>query len=158
MLRIGGRSAMTYAHTQRAPLGLLFGAASLGLLVLGIGQDDEVAAAVLLAVAVVFAAVTALFSQLTVSEQGDHLRVRFGPLRLCGTTVPYDSIRAVRRARSRLIDGWGVHWIPGRGWTFNLWGFDCVELQTDRGVVRIGTDDPEGLAQHLCQRTSLPAA
>jgi hypothetical protein len=33
----------------------------------------------------------------------------------------------------------------------------CVELQTDRGLVRLGTDDPDGLVQHLVQRTGVPA-
>ena len=146
-----------YDHTQRAPLGLLMGTASLCTLVLGLGQDDETARVLLLALAIVFAAIVAMFSQLSVREEPDRLRVRFGPLPWCGTDVRYEGVRALRRARSRLIDGWGIHWLPGRGWTYNLWGFDCVELQTPRGIVRIGTDDPDGLVQHLSQRTGLPA-
>jgi hypothetical protein len=40
--------------------------------------------------------------------------------------------------------------VPGRGWTYNLWGFDCVRLTFKNGrTVRVGTDDPIGLAAFL---------
>lgn len=67
-------------------------------------------------------------------------------------------MQQIRRARSKLIDGWGVHWLPGRGWTFNLWGRDCVEGNTARRRLRIGTDDPEGLANFLTERTGVASA
>lgn len=107
------------------------------------------------AFAVLFAVLAACFGTLTVRDAGDHLDVRFGPIPLFGTRVRYDAIEGFAAARSRLIDGWGVHWIPGRGWTFNLWGFDCVEISTGKGTVRIGTDDPDGLAAFLAARSGL---
>lgn len=39
----------------------------------------------------------------------------------------------------------GLHYLPGHGWTCNLWGFDCVILRLDTQIVRVGTDDVEGL-------------
>ena len=51
--------------------------------------------------------------------------------------------------RSRLIDGWGIHWVPGRGWTYNLWGFRCVQIKHLGRTVRIGTDDPGGLHEAI---------
>jgi hypothetical protein len=146
-----------YEHTQRAPIGLLFGTVAAGAAVAALLVEDRALSVVLLFLAVVFALFVLLFSQLTVRDEPDHLRVRFGPVSLAGTNVRYDRVRALRRARSKVIDGWGIHWVPGRGWTYNLWGFDCVELQTERGLLRIGTDDPEGLVHHLAQRTGLSA-
>jgi hypothetical protein len=55
----------------------------------------------------------------------------------------------VAAARSSWIDGWGIHYIPGRGMTYNLWGFDCVEIDMNGRTVRVGTDDPEGLTDFL---------
>jgi len=54
--------------------------------------------------------------------------------------------------RTRFIDGWGIHWIPWRGWTYNLWGFRCVRLKHLGRTIRIGTDDPEGLRDYLADR------
>ena len=74
-------------------------------------------------------------------------RVEFG--------LRVDDIDQVTASRSALIDGWGMHWIPGRGWTFNLWGFDCVELIVSGKPLRIGTDDMENLVAFLeSKRTS----
>ncbi len=36
---------------------------------------------------------------------------------------------AVSAARSNWLDGWGIHYFPGRGIIYNLWGFDCVRVQ-----------------------------
>jgi hypothetical protein len=35
------------------------------------------------------------------------------------------------------------------GWVWNLSGWDCVVLQLRNGVLRIGTDEPETLAQFV---------
>jgi hypothetical protein len=47
------------------------------------------------------------------------------------------------------MDGWGIHYVPFRGWTYNLWGFDCVVLQLGSKTVRIGTDDADNLLAFL---------
>jgi len=141
---------MNYRHSQRAPLALLLGSVGGGL-VLGavmLWREGFVALAVGV-IGVVFLALAASFSWLRVEDRGEHLAVRFGPLPLFGTRIAYSSIRAAAAGRSALIDGWGIHWIPGRGWTYNLWGRGCVEIRTERGIVRVGTDDPEGLARFL---------
>lgn len=92
------------------------------------------------------------FVTLTVRDDGDALLVRFGPLPLFRHRVPYARMEGVQVARSKLVDGWGVHWVPGRGWTWNLWGFDCVEIDASGRTLRIGTDDPRGLAAFLDKR------
>lgn len=143
---------MSYAHTQRGGLHwLLWGTAALCFLgAWGARQEGETAAVAILAGVGVISGVFALcFLSLTVQGGGDALDVRFGPIALFKTRIPYGKIERPVRARSALIDGWGVHWIPGRGWTWNLWGRDCVEMTVDGKRMRIGTDDPDGLAAFL---------
>jgi hypothetical protein len=147
-----------YAHTQRAPFWLLLAALAAAAVVGGSLTDDRVAQVALPAAATVTLLLAACFCHLTIADAGDHLAVRFGPLPLFGTKVRYDAVRAVRPARSRWIDGWGVHWVPGRGWTFNLWGRDCVEVVTGRGTLRLGTDDRAGLCAFLGARTGVTVA
>lgn len=142
-----------YRHTQWSPLGPAFAICGLGCFAALWFVDDPVSRTLCVTMGVVAGLIAGLFGQLRVEEQEDRLRVRFGPLPLFGTSVRYAHVRAVARARSSLLDGLGVHWFPGRGWTFNVWGFDCVELHTDRGLVRIGTDDPDELVRHVAQRT-----
>jgi hypothetical protein len=130
---------------------------SVGLLLLALAGGAGGAGPVRLPMAVaglVLLVLGAMFSHLTIRDEGDALALRFGPLALVSKRIPYARIRAFRPARSALIDGWGIHWVPGRGWTWNLWGRDCVELELDGGRLRVGTDDPEGLAAHLASRAA----
>ena len=60
-------------------------------------------------------------------------------------TIRYADITGVEVGRTRIIDGWGVHYVPRRGWTYNLWGFGCVKLTLGRKIIRVGTDDAEEL-------------
>ncbi|MCA8981642.1 MAG: hypothetical protein KDC14_16550, partial [Planctomycetes bacterium] len=128
---------------------LMFGAA--GVCFVGALGGPQTADALLL-LAVVFTFVGACFRSLTVRDEGDRLALRYGPLPVFSKRIPFDSIRAVEATRSDLLDGWGVHWIPGRGWIWNLWGLDCVRLDLGTRVLRIGTDDPQGLESFLRER------
>ena len=93
------------------------------------------------------------FRQLTVSDETDGLLISFGPLPLFRRRVQYSNIESVARGRTTLIEGWGIHLSPGGGWVWNLWGFDCVDVEFKKGRrLRIGTDDPEGLESLLKQR------
>jgi hypothetical protein len=51
-----------------------------------------------------------------------------------------------------ILDGWGLHYMPFRGWTYNIWGFACVKLTLGRKIVRVGTDDAEGLAKMIAEK------
>ena len=143
----------SYAHTQKNPLWLLLLAIEVALIAIGWQQEDPLARIMIPVVVCVLVLATASFSTLNVYDAGEKLEVRYGPLPVFGTSVAYADISAVRRARSKWIDGWGIHWLPSRGWTFNLWGMDCVELTIARRFLRIGTDDPEGLERWLIERT-----
>ena len=90
---------------------------------------------------------------LRIYDHGDHLALRYGPLPIIGKKISYQDMATTEPGRSKFIDGWGVHYIPGRGWTYNLWGFACVEItMMDDKVIRVGTDDTDGLHAFLQQR------
>lgn len=106
-------------------------------------------------VAGVFVALGSAFAQLTVSDEGDCLAIRFGPLPLFGKRIRFDEIASVESGRTALIDGWGIHYMPARGWTYNIAGRDCVEMAVKGRTVRVGTDDVEGLMEFLRGRVGV---
>ncbi len=107
--------------------------------------------------AALFVVLALSFVWLETRDSGDALQVCFGPFPSFSLNVRYTDIRTAARGRSALIDGWGIHYIPGRGWTWNLWGRDCVELELKSGRrIRIGTDDPDGLLDAVILGTGLP--
>ena len=144
-----------YEYTQRSPLHLLLlaGAAVFALLA-QVGSQEPVGRFAMLGAAGLLVFFAACFASLTVRDEGEALALSFGPLPLFGCRIPWQDIESAEVGRTRLIDGWGIHWIPGRGTTFNLWGFDCVVLRTQGKVVQIGTDDAENLAQVIRSRIS----
>lgn len=148
-----------YRHTQRSPLAFLL------LVVAGVQIGTSVTlweiplvAIALLLAGLLIVVIAASFGWLTVSDGGDHLNVRFGPLPLFGTRIPYADITAVEPGRSSFIDGWGIHYIPWRGWTYNLWGFSCVKLTlVGNKVIRVGSNDAPALADFLRTQVVAPA-
>jgi hypothetical protein len=142
-----------YDHTQSAPLYWTAVAVALVMLFVAILANDRQATAALLLAGVLIMTLSLTFRSLRVVDEGDALAIRFGPLPLWRRRIRYERIASVAEDRTSLVDGWGIHWVPGRGWTYNLWGFDCVRLTlTNDSTVRIGTDDPEGLAKFLAGR------
>ena len=106
---------MQYRHTQRSPLGwllLAFGIIS-GATVFGLWNTlpppsmSIVIATIFGTAAALFMVLAASFWCLTVEDDGEALRVRYGPLPLFGTRVPYATITSVATGRSAFIDGWG---------------------------------------------------
>jgi hypothetical protein len=147
---------MDYEHTQRAPLHWLLTLPALAMLSMGwFVRDQPQLLWLQLAVAATLFLLSLMFRRLTVRDEGQQLSVRFGPLPGFGTRVAYDEIQSVQPARSSWLDGWGVHWIPGRGTTYNLWGFDCVELKVRGRTLRIGSDDVSQLVAFLESKTHL---
>jgi hypothetical protein len=143
---------MTYDHTQRGYFHWL-------LLVIALvegtiawltrGLPPEFVSWLLGGMAVLFFLLGLAFMHLHVYDGGDRLEMRFGPLPLLHGSIRYDAITGVEPGRTSVIDGWGIHWVPGRGWTYNLWGFGCVAVQQGNRTTRVGTDDVEGLAAFL---------
>ena len=144
----------TYAHTQHAPLWLILSGSSLPMLVVGACLWAHPAVAAVLLVSGVLSLVLAFaFKHLTVRDEGECLAIRFGPLPLFHRQIAYAEITEVKAARSSWVDGWGIHYVPGRGVIYNLWGFDCVEIHLTDKLIRIGTDDPAGLLAFLATKT-----
>src|SRR3954452_3496381 len=100
----------TYRHTQTGPWGLVL--LAFGLLMLATAwtaRHEAVALLILLPAGVLMLVLAASFHDLTVSDAGSHLTLRFGPMRLFQKKIPYDDITAVGVGRTTLLDGWGIH-------------------------------------------------
>lgn len=146
-----------YDHVQRGPLHLMLHGTAAGLVVGALASPDEPYVRVALGIAALGTFVMAFaMHHLRIRDEGSGLLVRYGPLPLFRKVIPYESVRSVTRARTTLLDGFGLHYVPFRGWTWNVWGFDSVRVKTDKQTVFLGTDDPEGLLDFLERRTGLP--
>jgi hypothetical protein len=151
-----GNRATQYSHTQQAPLHYLIELAAFAALVAAwLVRGDAVAVVILATVALVALVFALAFRTLTVADEGESLSIRFGPLSLFSNRIAYADITSVRSGRSSWIDGWGIHWIPWRGWTYNVWGFDCAVLDVGGKTIRIGSDDVEGLVAFLKDHTEM---
>jgi len=149
---------MSYDHTQKAPLHLIFYPIVVVLLVLAwIGRDQQPVVLCTLGVALTLVLVALMFKQLTVRDEGECLAIRYGPLPVFRKLIPYSDMSSVEPGRSAMIDGWGIHWIPGRGFTYNLWGFDCAILMVKGRIIRVGSDDAENLVTFLREKVSTPS-
>ncbi len=144
-----------YTRTQRGIFHWLLILAGIAIAVPAVVISDEnPLVLVALLVPALFLLISACFARLTVRDDGDALEIAFGPLELFRRRVPYADIETATRDRSILLEGWGIHYIPGRGgWIWNIHGFDCVRLSLRGGkLLRVGTGDPDGLAAFVQSR------
>lgn len=149
------RNSWTYHHTQRAPWYLLL------LVLAGVfaatawfTRGEPPLAITFLATGAAMLLLTPSFAWLTVSDEGNRLAVSFGPIPLFRRRIWYDDILSVETGKTTFLDGWGIHLSLRGGWVWNIWGFDCVVLRLRRGILRVGTDDPDGLAAFLKARVA----
>ena len=148
--------SMPYNHTQYGRwLYILFALTLATLAGIWLARSDATVVVMLWAIAAIYSFCGLVFGSLTTWDKGDYLALRFGPLPLLRKRIRYADITGIEVSRSKVIDGWGVHYMPGRGWTYNIWGFDCVKLTLGRKIIRVGTDDAEGLATLLCEKTGI---
>jgi hypothetical protein len=137
---------MTYRHTQPGTL-TMFACLLCG----GVGSTlawhaGQWPASIALIAIMLTAAV--LFSSLTVEISDNELRWYFGP-GLWTYRLPLTSIENVVVVRNHWWNGYGIRMAPGFR-LYNVSGLDAVELRVGANDVRrIGTDDPQGLAQAL---------
>ncbi len=147
---------MPYNHTQYGRWHYVLFALTLAILAgAWLARSAPAIVVINLAIAAVFALCGLVFGSLTICDEGQWLALHFGPLPLIRKRICYDAITGVETGRTRIIDGWGIHYMPGRGWTYNIWGFDCVKLTLGRKIIRVGTDDAENLAKFLGEKTGL---
>ena len=146
-----------YHRTQEAPLCLILYGSALLCFVLAVTIGDTTGIFIAGGVGLLIGLLAPCFHNLTVADQGDVLSIHFGPVPLFASTVNYADIEQVEVGRTTILDGWGIHYSLRGGWVWNLWGRDCVVVQFKKGgVLRIGTDDAEGLAGFLTTRTGPP--
>lgn len=141
---------MGYNHTQKGPwkyLGYLIAVMMVPLI--WTVSDEPLAVLLSGGVVLLVLILTEGFSRLTIRDDGDRLGVFFGPPAVWHTHIAYRDIESVEPDRSTFLDGWGVHWVPGRGTTYNVWGFDCACVKTAKRTVRIGSDDVPRLVAFL---------
>ena len=91
----------------------------------------------------------ALFGTLTVSVDGEMLLAKFG-VGLVRKSIPLSHIASFQSVRMRWLYGFGIHWIPSRGWLYNVSGLKAVEIIMKSGKhTLIGTDEPDTLCGAL---------
>ncbi len=144
---------MSYSHTQHSHLHYVVLVAAIFLfLIAGMGLALPGFSFMFLVLGGVALTLSYSFRYLTVCDQGESLLIQFGPLPLFKKRIPYSQMTDVAVGQSSIIDGWGVHYVPGRGWTYNLWGFDCAIVTLGRKTIRVGSDDAENLVSFLKQK------
>jgi len=147
-----------YEHTQKAPLHwLLYPLALLLLAAAGLNQGQIPVALILVGGAGLVLALAFSFQRLTIRDEGTWLAIRYGPLPVFRTRIAYAEISSVEPGQTSWIDGWGIHWIPGRGYTYNLWGFSCVKLAVGDRTIRVGSDEPDKLVEFLKSKLTATA-
>jgi hypothetical protein len=143
----------TYRHTQKGPWHLLLYASAAAILAVAwLVRAHFWLEDIFLATGLIVALLGASLQQLTVEDEGNQLAVRFGPLPLWRKRIWYDDIQEVGKGRVSLHDSYGVHWSRWGGWVFSVRGRDCVAIRLRRGILRVGTDDPDGLLRFLENR------
>jgi hypothetical protein len=137
---------MTYRHTQPGTLMLLCSVPT-GLLVAAMAWRAGQWPSALVVIGLMLV-IDVLFSSLTVEVGEGELRWYFGP-GLWRYRLPLAEIKDVGIVRNQWRSGWGIRMAPGFR-LYNVSGFDAVELRVGPDDVRrIGTDDPQGLAEAL---------
>ncbi len=143
---------MSYRHTQRGP-GIIF--PTLGFAALDAIIAWRIGQGMLIVVAIFLVGLAIVFSSLTVELGEGELRWYFGP-GFWSYRVPLADLVSVAAVRNRWWYGWGIRAGPGFR-LYNVSGLDAVELRLKSGEVRrVGTDDPQGLAEAL--KSHLPRA
>lgn len=147
-----------YRHIQRSPLCLLLYSAAIMFLVLGWGlRNEPVIQWIFSPVGLLMLVVAGSFHYLIVKDDGDRLAISFGPIPLFRRSIKYQNIEGVEIGRTTILDGWGIHMSIKSGWVWSIWGRSCVVLRLRKGILRIGTDDAEQLADFLNARATRPS-
>lgn len=89
-----------------------------------------------------------IFATLTVEVDATAVRFWFG-LGLMRKTIQLREIAHCAPVRIP-FPSWGIRYLIGRGWLYNVSGWEAVEIRLHSGrTVLIGTDEPEVLCQAI---------
>ncbi len=144
---------MDYQHTQTGYLAVLLipGYIAVGVL---LAADSGTPAAAFFFAAVFMAFTIGLvlvFSRLTVVISRGRLRASFG-IGWPKKEIDLSNVKSAEKVRNHWYEGFGIRKVR-HGWMYNVWGLDAVELELEGGaVVRIGTNDPDGLHAAIALR------
>jgi hypothetical protein len=139
---------MEYRHTQFGSV-IFIGLFATMLVIIIFPLNLGVFPPGLFAALAILAISLALFYSLNV-EVGDNVLIcRFG-IGFIRRRIPLSDIQEVRAVKNPWFVGWGIRWMPGQYWLWNVSGLRAVELLLKNGSrFRIGTDEPEALVQAI---------
>ncbi len=142
------RGSMQYYHTQRGTVIIsVLGIAIVLMLILYL--ITEPARPIVAPTIVLLLVLLYLFASLTVEIKERSVVCYFGP-GLIRRKIALTDICEVEAVRNPWIAGWGIRWMPGQYWLWNVAGYDAVELtHTNGSKFRIGTDEPELLVRAI---------
>ena len=135
-----------YEHTQVGYIHLIaYSAVVLFLVCSNIFSEFKPATLIPLIVMLIL---LALFSSLTVRVGGGVIAVQFG-VGVIRKRIQLSEVESYAKVVNPWYYGWGIRYTP-RGWLYSIYGRSAIELLMSNGkTCRIGTDDPDGLAQAL---------
>jgi hypothetical protein len=134
-----------YRQTQTSLLPIFTSIALLIAAVLAVALvGDPLIGWIVAALLVLAAAVVVALSRLTVTVEGGQFAATFR-FRWPERRIDLGGVVAARTVRNRWWYGLGIRKIP-RGWMYNVWGLDAVELDLESGgVFRVGIADADRL-------------
>lgn len=139
---------MEYRHTQ---IGVVIIASMVAAIVLvfapfltaGMFHPVQIAVLAILVVAL------ALFYSLSVEIKDKVLTCSFGA-GIIRKKIPLAEIHQARAVENPWYAGWGIRWMAGQYWMWNVSGLRAVELTLKDGKrFQIGTDEPESLVRAI---------
>ncbi len=104
---------------------------------------------ILMAVLAVIAVVWVLLYSLSIEIKDNALVCRLGA-GLIRRKILLSEIRQSSKVSNPWYAGFGIHWVPGQYWLWNVSGREGVELSLKSGErFRLGTDEPEALLRAI---------
>lgn len=146
---------MEYQHTQLGTIiviGILIPTILILVLPFALGAYHPVIFIPLIILGIIYL----IFYSLTVKINNGILNCYFG-IGLIRRQINLTDIKQFSIVRNPWFAGWGIHWMPGQYWLWNVSGFQAVELVYQDGKrFRIGTDEPEELEKAIRMNKSYP--
>ncbi len=139
---------MEYSHTQYGSV-IVIGLSTVMMIIIIVPLDLGIFPPVLFIVLAMLAISLALFYSLNVEISDNVLVCCFG-IGLIRRQILLSDIQQVRAVKNPWFGGWGIRWMPGQYWLWNVSGLHAVELLLKNGSrFRIGTDEPEALIRAI---------
>ena len=142
---------LKYSHTQKGRFWfyfilVLFGAGMIALFATGEYKEAPLPVWIMISLIVIWTAL--MMSALSVKIDNQFIRIAFGGIAFRKRFL-LSQIADCQPVRNSWFWGWGIRFYF-KGWLYNIDGLNAVELHFKNGKqIRIGTDDPQGLAAAL---------